>query len=134
MNAVLAPLTHWSDAYLGLPYVEGEFDCADLAARVRREVFGQEIHLPSDHGAGAFARNAAVTRNKDATAERTDAPVDGDAVLLIARGRLQHIGLYCVIAGEPWVMHNQEKIGVHRTRLRELERFGYRLEGFYKWI
>ena len=141
-------MAHWSDRYIGRAYVEGEFDCGDLAALVRREVFGRELRLPSDHGEGPLGRTAAIQRHIAAYVMPTDRPQDGDGVLLIVRGRVQHIGLYCQIGTTAWVLHNQAPRkedgdakapsqcggGVILTRLRELARWGYEVEGFYRWI
>jgi hypothetical protein len=125
---------HWSDRYLGLPYDEQAFDCAALAERVRREVFGQDLHLPSERRPGPFGRSAQISQNIADCAVQTFTPADGDGVLLVCNGRLQHIGMYCVIAGEPWVVHNQAGQGVTRRRVRELAKWGYRIEGYYQWI
>lgn len=126
-------MPHWSERYLGLSYAPGNFDCADLAVKVQREVFGREVVLPSDHGSDPFGRNARIEAHKLACAEPVDEPADGDAVLLITNGRLQHIGLLCLIRGERWVLHNRKALGVTRGRLRDLEAQGYRVEGFYAW-
>lgn len=131
---------HWSERYVGLPWIEGEFDCADLCALVRAEVFGQPIALPPEHGAGPFGRSAAIARHAADYAVPTDAPVEGDAVLMLARGRVQHIGVLCEIAGERWVLHNQQtgdappRGHTVLTRVRELGRYGYRIEGYYRWL
>lgn len=115
-------------------YVEGQFDCVALAAAVRREVFGQDVTLPSERWSGPFGRSAQLAGELSDYGVRTEAPVEGDAVLLVVLGRLQHIGVYCVIDGEPWVLHNASNFGaVVRQRLREMSRFGYTVEGFYKW-
>jgi hypothetical protein len=132
---------HWSDRYVGLPYVEGEFDCADLARTVLAEVFGRDIRLPSERwyagetGCGKVRAMAAqIDALKTDYAAPTAAPTEGDGVLLIARARMCHIGLYCVIANEPWVLHAASHARqVVRTRVRELERLGYRVEGYYRW-
>lgn len=126
--------THWSDRYIGLPWIERQFECSDLAALVQREVFGRDLHLPTEHGEGPFGRSAAISRNRDEFAQRVETPADGDGVLLRVRGHLQHIGVYCLIEGEAWVMHNQKNVGVHRTRLRELAQWGYAMEGYYRWL
>ena len=34
---------HWSEKYIGRPYVLGVSDCARLVCDVRREVFGQPV-------------------------------------------------------------------------------------------
>jgi hypothetical protein len=124
---------HWSDDYLGLQYSEA-FDCAAFAEKVRREVFGHDLTLPSDRRDGPFGRNAQLTNAVPDFAVPTDTPAEGDGVLLVARGRVQHIGIYCVLAGEPWVIHNAEGVGVTRRRLREIGKWGFRVEGVYRWI
>jgi len=125
---------HWSEAYLGMPYVPGAFDCAGLAELVRREVFRHGLTLPSDRRPGPFGRNAQIHENLADFAIRTETPQDGDGVLIIARGRLQHIAIYCLIGAEPWALHNIDKSSVHRIRVRELEKWNYRIEGYYRWI
>lgn len=125
---------HWSDTYVGRQYISGEFDCADLAAAVRREVFAQDIQLPTERRPGPFGRNAQIADLQADYADCTEQPADGDAVLLNVRGRLQHIGVYCLIDGEPWVLHNaMDARQVVRQRLRDLTMYGYRVGGYYKW-
>lgn len=132
---------HWSDRYVGLPYVEGKFDCGALAELVQREVFGREIHLPSERryaGKRDVEKFQAMAGQIEAEranfAERTETPKDGDAVLLIARGYPMHIGVYCVLQGEPWVMHAVDSCGaVVRCRIRDLVMRALKIEGFYRW-
>jgi hypothetical protein len=125
---------HWSTRYLGMRWVENEFDCGDFAALVQREVFGRSIALPRDHGSGALGRSAAIAAHQAEYVLRTEDPKDGDAVLLYVFERIQHLGLLCLINGERWVVHNQQGVGVTRVRLRDLISRGYRIEGFYAWI
>jgi len=135
-------MAHWSDAYIGIPYVEGEFDCGELARRVQAEVFGREIKLPSERWYAGLTGAAKLAAMRDQIhalqadyASQTDSPVEGDGVLLVSRGLIDHIGIYCVIAGEPWILHGTSGADqVIRTRLRQLDLAGYRLEGFYRWI
>lgn len=134
-------MAHWSDAYVGLPYVEGGFDCGDLARKVRAEVFDQAISLPSERlyvGLSGVAKVRAMHRQielcRDDCATPTAMPRDGDGVLIQANGYIDHIGIYCLINGEPWVLHAAlDARQVIRTRLRELPLYGYRVEGFYQW-
>lgn len=134
---------HWSSAYIGRPYIEGEFDCGELARVVQREVYRREINVPTERGylseAHPVARFRAMARQIEAAApacaEPTTLPKDGDAVLLKSRGYLQHIGVYCFVDGEPCVLHASDaSMQVVRTRLRELEIRGLKCEGFYRWI
>jgi hypothetical protein len=133
---------HWSQQYVGRIYIEGEFDCADLARVVHREQFGREIRLPAHRwhaglaGAGRLrAMTAQIEALKDDYAVRTLQPREGDGVLLIGRGHLDHIGIYCVIEGVPWVLHaasNARQVVLHRVR--DLPAQGLTVEGFYRWI
>lgn len=126
---------HWSSAYVGQPYVPGEMDCAALAVRVRQEVFGHAIGLPTDRAAGLRGLTRQIEDLKVDYGEPTDSPQDGDAVLMIGRGRLDHIGLYCEIEGAPWVLHAMRNAGmVCLHRLHALAELGLRVEGFYRWI
>lgn len=126
---------HWSDAYIGRDYIAGSQDCAALAETVAREVLGVEVALPGERRGGVFGPAAQIARNKDNVAQRLDEPEDGQPVLLIARARLQHIGVMCQLAGEWWVLHADQGAGfVVRQRLRDLGRHGYTVEGFYQWI
>lgn len=125
---------HWSDRYLGEPYLEGKFDCADFAVRVQREIFGRTVVLPSDHGSGPFGRTAVLSANQDDYLREIVGPEDGCAILFKVVGRVQHMGVLCIIAGEMWVLHNQKGLGVTRKRLREMASLGYEVMGFYAWI
>lgn len=135
---------HWSDAYVGRAWVPGQFDCADLAQAVRADVFGHAIPLPSERTylglVGAARINAMrdqVRSLKDDFARRIEPgeAVEGDAVLLVGRGRPDHIGIVCDIEGARWVLHAAAgPRQVVRTRLRDLGLAGYDIEGFYRWL
>lgn len=125
-------MTHWTSRYIGLPYAEN--DCAELAARVQREVFCRSVSLPTVRAAGLRGLTAQIEAEKDVYAERTDLPQDGDAVLMVGRGRLDHVGVYAAINGVPHVLHAMRNAGqVCLHRLRELEGIGLKVEGFYRW-
>jgi hypothetical protein len=126
---------HWSDRYVGEPYLAEVADCAVLAARVAREVFGKEVSLPVSHAATVRAQATQIVDCKDAYARRIRAPEDGSPVLLIGRGVSCHIGVMCWIAGEWWVLHANQSFGfVTRERLRSMTRLHYRVEGYYVWL
>lgn len=134
---------HWSAPYIGRRYVEGIFDCADLARLVQKEVFKREIKLPADRGysyaEGTLEKFRAMAAQIDAckgdVASKTLFPKDGDAVLIKTRGYRQHIGIYCVIANEGWVLHAADAAGqVILQRIRDLSIRGLAVEGYYTWI
>lgn len=126
-------MEHWAERYVGHPYAQD--DCAQLAARVNREVFGREIRLPVERAAGLRGLTRQIEDLKAEVAARTDAPSEGDAVLMVSRGRLEHIGVYCEIGGAPYVLHALRNAGhacLHR--LCDLDKIGLTLEGCYRWI
>lgn len=129
-------MTHWSVRYVGRSYVEGTLDCAALAALVNREVFGREIALPAERSFGLRGLTRQIEALKDDYAAPTDTPREGDGVLMVSRGRLEHIGVYCLIDGQPWVLHAHRGAGqVVLSRLRDLDNQGLKLAdpGFYRW-
>jgi hypothetical protein len=55
--------------------------------------------------------------------------------LLIHRGYPRHVGLYCVINGEPYVLHSASaRKATILTRVRSLADQGLAIEGYYRWI
>ena len=127
-------MAHWSDQYVGQPYIRETGDCAALAERVAREVFGKVVGLPTSHASTYREQAKQIMELRDDYAERIDEPVDGCPVLFIGRGRLCHIGVACLLAHEVWILHADQSSGfVIRQRLRDVTRVHFRLEGFYKW-
>lgn len=127
---------HWSQKYIGQPYVAGEADCARLVCQVRREVFGQPVpdEAEIERKASRLARVVQLTDGVEAFGQRTELPQEGDAVLMVCRARPSHIGVYCQVDGEPAVLHAMENAGmVVLHKLRDLSRVFLAVEGFYKW-
>jgi hypothetical protein len=136
-------MSHWAERYTSRVYAykEGEFDCADFVRLVMSEVFRREIRLPGREYLGQRgeakhdAMAAQIRHDKSDYALATHKPREGDGVLMICRGKPSHIGIYCVINGEAWVLHNAANARqsvLHR--IRELDRQGMSVEGYYRWI
>ena len=126
---------HWSEKYVGRSWSKS-YDCADLVAEVARDRFGVSIALPNERAWRRTAPEAvAVAAGKQAY--ETSAPRDGDAALMRIRGNKMsigsHIGIYCEVAGQPWVLHNLETIGVIFTPKRRLIAYQLEIVGFYRW-
>ena len=129
-------MSHWSEKYIGRPYVLGDADCARLLADVRKEVFS--LPVPSEVEVDrAQSRLSRVGQMTDLVAEygiRTDDPQEGDAVLMICAGRPGHIGAYCLINNQGCVLHAMENAGmVVLHKIRDLNIFSLKVEGYYKW-
>lgn len=134
-------MSHWAEGYVGRPFVEGEFDCGELARVVMKEQFGRDVAVPTERwyqGKEGAARLRAMAGQVQAVAAElgtpTWAPKEGDAVLMYSGSKRMHVGVYCLIGAEVWVLHCAERAGqVILTRFRELEPKGFRLEGVYAW-
>ncbi|MEN2386462.1 hypothetical protein [Comamonas sp. A7-5] len=124
---------HWSDSYIDIPH--DVLDCAQLVERALHEQFGRiDIHFPRRQADDLAHRSALITANQADFAKWIEEPVDGCGVLMLARGRQAHIGLYCLIQGVPYVLHSDALFGSSmRQPLARLPRC-YRVEGFYQWL
>lgn len=129
-------MAHWAETYIGRQYADNGADCAALACDVWREVFGHA--LPA--GAATVRADSRLQRCRQidqAIAEMltpTEAPREGDVVLMKSAGRLEHVGVYVEINGERWVLHALRNAGhVVLHRLRDLPAQGLAVEGFYQW-
>lgn len=128
-------MAHWSGRYIGQPYIPGVADCMNLAEQVANEVLGLHIGIPTTHETSLRGQAEQLSRLKATYAERVDAPIDAQPVLFVARGRFFHCGAVALIGGETWVLHNDQSAGmVVCQRLRDLTRWAYSFEGFYKWL
>jgi len=124
-------MTHWSDGYIDIPHAE--LDCAELVARVLREQLGRVVNFPRKQSDNLFHRAALVTQHASDFAARIAAPVDGCGVLMLARGRMSHIGLFCAI-DQGYVLHSDSAFGASvRVPLNRV-RVTHRIEGFYAWL
>lgn len=122
------------ERFTGIPYCEQSFDCADCVVLVQRKLFGRTVVLPSNRPRGVRGQAALGALSKP-YGVRTDAPVDGDLVLMTERGTLAHVGVYFHLAHEGWVLHANEHSGCSVLhRVRELPEFGAPIEGFYRWV
>ncbi len=109
-------------------------DCAALAERVARDVFGKTVGLPTSHAATYRDQAKQILELRDSYATRIAKPVDGCLALFIGRGRLCHIGVMCWISGQWYVLHADQSAGfVLRQRLSDLTRIHFQLEAYYAW-
>jgi hypothetical protein len=126
-------MRNWPEQYVGRPY--SEHNCAELAVLVQREQFGRHIELPTEMPSFFGHQAKMIDLCKADYARPVESPIEGDAVLMKCRGRFSHVGVYCVIRAQGYVLHALKSSGqVVLHRLRDLERIGLTLEGFYRWI
>ena len=131
------PAKHWAEAYVGRAYVEGENDCADFVVAVLRERFGRALALPA-HAASVRGWDAQIASLKGEFALPTISPQEGDGVLMRSAARRRsighHIGVWCAVAGEPYVLHCLKGVGSIFHPIRDLRSKALALEGVYRWL
>lgn len=125
-------MAHWTERYLGIPHAE--LDCGQLVERVLREQFGRNVRFPRRQHDDLAHRSSLIVDHAADFAEPIAAPVDGCGVLMWARGRRAHIGLYVVVEGIPYILHSDQATG--SSVLSPLHRLPawYRIEGYYAWL
>jgi len=127
---------HWAIAYVGRSYDKAGFDCAHLVELVLREQFGRQVRLPTDRPESNRARDMStqIRCRLEEFAQISTNPAEGDGVLMIGAGYINHIGVYCLISGRPYVLHNfinARQVCLHSWS--ELESWGMCVEGIYRW-
>ena len=123
-----------AQAYVGRPYVAGQYDCAHLAADVQREVFGRSVSLPAVHRQGRLGRAAQIRACRDELAVRIPEPAHGCAVLMRRADLGWHIGTVFMRAGVAWVLHGSSRWGSATLNpAGSLQTRGLAIEGFYAW-
>lgn len=124
------------EKFVGIPYDEDAFDCADFVAHVERQLFEKDVRLPGERPHGVEGQAALGELSKAYASPREGEPQDGDLVLMFELGqkRPSHAGVYFRLAHEDWVLHSNEKNGCSVLhRVRELGGWGLRVEGYYAW-
>ena len=117
-----------------MPYAE-DFDCVHLLVLVQNEVFKRDVDIPIERESHIILKAKQIEQNKLHYLDPIDGEeaVDGDVVLMRGRGRLNHTGVLAVIHGIRYVLHNVNNLGhVILTRIRDLDRIGLELEGYYR--
>lgn len=127
-----------AEALVGLPYVEGEFDCGHLTVLAQEVLFGRQVTLPlsGPHPLTPRAQAAAVVRCRAELGTRTHEPESGDAVLFTETSEhatLWHVGTLLAEGGQRWVLHTRAGGWSLLSRLDDCLLQGLRLEGFYRW-
>lgn len=125
-------MAHWAEQYVGISYQR--FDCAALCVQVQQDIYGRDIDLPIERASGLRGISQQIGDLQADYADPVDMPEEGDAVLMIGRGHLNHIGTLVMIRGQAWVLHAMKNVGqtvLHR--IHQLESIGLSVEGYYRW-
>lgn len=120
----------WWTRYEGIKYAD--CNCAELAERVQREVFGRELSLPEARRSIGY-NSRLIEANLGNYGLRTESPTDGDAVLFV-NGHLWHVGTFFRHEDVNFVLHTSKKSIWSMTHaIRDLNTLNLKIEGFYQW-
>lgn len=126
---------HWATRYLGRPWVDDGYDCADLVADVVADRTGRRIALPG-RAAGLRGRDRQLGVGIEAVLEETTAPADGDVALMRLAGRRAevgyHVGVYCDTTAGPAVLHCLVGLGACLHLVETLPARGYTVTGYFR--
>jgi len=125
-------MAHWTERFIGIPHAQ--LDCGQFVEHVLRVQFGREVHFPAREHDDLAHRSALIVGHVPDFARPIDVPVDGCGVLMWARGRRAHIGLYVLVDHLPCILHSDQPGGA--SILSSLARLPswYRIEGYYAWL
>ena len=120
---------HWTEKYIGRPWIQNIHDCTDLVLQVQRLEFGRIITEPRGARDSRKAALAAI-RSKARRLLAGDVPRDGDVVLM--RALDWHLGVWCDPAGRPSVLHCARTTGTVLTPIDAVATAGMMVEGIYR--
>lgn len=128
-------MRHWAENYVGIPY--SDFDCAELCEKIMSDRFGKIISLPKDRPKTLKETSKMIVDLTDDFAceiKNKNDIEEGDAVLMMGKGRINHIGIACFINNQTYVIHamRSAKMTVLHN-INSLKSVGIKLVGYYKW-
>ncbi len=121
---------HFSNDYIGLPWVAGQNDCYNFVKRIWRNHY-QIDGLPLEYdGKDAIKSRRSFMNIKEQYFTPITKPIDGCAVVM-KQGRYPvHVGIW--LEELQGVLHCIEKSGVIFTKPDNLYTLGYEVHQYYK--
>jgi hypothetical protein len=122
--------SHWTQAYVGLPYIMGVGECGHRAALVWRERFGFEVEAAPAFGDMDAAQKLIRAKLSGPDWAPVQQPAEGDAVIMWKGNRIAHVGVW-VAPGR--VLHCTRAEGMVLTPEEDLASQGFRIFGYFRW-
>lgn len=119
--------------YQFLEWKRGEFCCGDYVRLVLKDYLGVEL-APVRHTGGPLGAAAAL-RSTDHRRlfERIQEPQDLCVAEMRQYRSADHVGVYVVIDGKPYITHCENGSGVLLSTVAEIEEH-YTILGYYKYV
>lgn len=120
---------HWSDKYVGTPYIVGLYDCGDHTQNVLNNEFNRQIYFPARWDDSLDVLTEQLEDEKDYYANQIsiEKAFDGDVLLMgSTSGNIHHIGILFRIGNVLYVSHNVKSIGsVVVNKVKDLKLYGF---------
>jgi len=124
-------MTHWTEAYLGRPYVAG--GCLLLFMEVQLARFGRKVEVGAVPATLLGQVRAFKRGSKALRWAVVSEPKEGDGVLLGLAREPHHVGTYVDMGSGPRVLHSLEGQGSACPSLAALHQLGgFNVIGFYR--
>lgn len=127
---------HWSQKYLSVEYKN--MNCSSFVEHLLRDHFKKEFTFPQSEGS-LFNQSAQIKKSVPSFCfsklENIELADDGDLVLMHGIRNLCHVGMFVRISSAWFILHCEKRMGraaLHKES--DLFRYGYRVEGIYKWL
>lgn len=126
-----------AEQLVGIPHVNGSFDCMHLAVHAQRELFGRNVGWSeARHPCGSRGQAAWIQRHRAALADPVEDPQTGDVGLYtetVDGSTHYHIATVFIERGERWLLHSRDGGTSILQREADAIRSLLRLEGYYRW-
>ena len=127
-------MSHWSEKYIGEPWVSTENDCWAFVRRVWLEQFQLSVPAVDVDAHSQLACVRAFSSHEEISNwKQVDTPCDGDGVLIGKNRRPSHVGIYVSI-GSGRILHCVQGVGVICQDLQSMAFMGLRPLGYYQRI
>lgn len=121
----------WAKRYLQMSFKP--YGCGEFAEKVLKEQFHVEHNFPKT--SGDLRKDPFIIKGAcESFLKKTDAPQDGDVVLMGGDRESCHVGIFVIENEKEYVLHTDRKMRVSvLTEIKNLILIGYFLEGYYTW-
>ena len=126
-------MDNWTNAYIGKEHTT-TYDCAELCMEVQREHYKRVVNVPNSrvHYERGNNYNNTIENYVYSLFDKVEVPEDGDIVLMANGRMLNHVGVFVVLNGAKYVLHNLERIGTILQKVKDVHKYTLTVQGYYR--
>lgn len=131
------PSSEWFIKYLGRPYIQTSYDCAEFVRDVYKKEFDFDAPITSEKSLSEARHTELIELGMKTQVDEVPIDEAREGDLLVMRvGRFKHLGILCFANGVLSVVHNSRVYGgVVCQRVAQLSRLDspFKLVGAYRF-